>query len=233
MSKQYIRTQQLANRGESFVENILSGFALAHKVDQSKDLGLDFICEWVHGEKPTQLLFGIQVKTRSEPRITPAEPLVSHLNGLDQFNISFDGDNFNQNTLDYWEGFNFPVFVFLVHMNGSVLDCYYKRYTPIIHNSAKPTEEHFYKVWKENQFLAFIDRTGADYPKTGGFCRDLFFDHLRCQHNKGMLSGVDPAQLGLSGYRDGALYEGVYSQYASKIKSTFEKYKKYIDQGLL
>ena len=233
MSKKYIVSQQLANRGESFVENILSGYALPHKIDTSKDLGLDFICEWVHGENPTQLLFGIQVKTRSTPTVTAVNPAVSRLNGLDQFEISFDGDVFNQDTLDYWRGFNFPVFLFLVHLNGATLECYYKRYTPILHDSAKPTEEYFYKVYKENQFLAFVDRSGSDYPKTGGFCRDLFFDHLRCEHSKGMLSGIDPVQLGLVGYTDGSLYEGVYNKYKPKMRETFEKYKKLVDQGML
>jgi hypothetical protein len=194
---------------------------------------LDFICEWVYGKQPTQLLFGIQVKTRTDPQVVPATPSISSLNGLQQFDISFHGDRIDNNTLEYWRGFNFPVFLFLVHSNDEILNCYYKRYTPILHESDKPTEEKFYKVYEQNQFRAFVDRAGTNFPKTGGFCRDLFFDHLRCVHDKGMLSGVDPTQLGLSGYSNDQLYEGVYNQYKDKMKKTFEKYQKLVKAGIL
>ena len=72
--KKYAFTTQLSNKGESFVESILAGYALAHKIERSKDLGLDFICEWVNEEDPTGLLFGIQVKTRSDPEVTAVDP---------------------------------------------------------------------------------------------------------------------------------------------------------------
>ena len=49
--------------GEAFVESILSEYAIVHKIDGSKDVGLDMLCEWVKGESPTQILFAIQVKT--------------------------------------------------------------------------------------------------------------------------------------------------------------------------
>lgn len=231
MSKQYITSHQLSNRGESFVENIISGHTLAHKIDRSKDLGLDFICEWVAGQNPTQLLFGIQVKTRSNPIITPVDPLISRLNGLEQYKINFDGDGLNDDTFEYWKGFNFPVFLFLVHMNGAIVNCYYKRYTPILHDSAKPTEENYFKVYENNLFLAFHERPGN--LQTGGFGRDLFFDHLRCEHSKGMLSGIDPSDLGLEGYRNGDLYEGVYNKYVPIMKATYEKYKIIFDDDSL
>jgi len=225
--KKHTTRNQLAIKGEAFVDSMLAGHALAHKIDRSKDLGLDFICEWLNRETPTGLLFGIQVKTRSAPTVIAGNPLVSRLNGLDQFKIKFDGDKIDRRTLDYWRGFSFPVFVFLVHMDGGIADCYYKRYTPILHSSAKPEEEYFYKVWKDAQFLALVKR--PSYVGTGGFCRDLFFDHLRCEHNKGMLSGIDPAKLGLNGYKEDTLYEGVYNQYEPKIEETFRKYQRFFE----
>jgi hypothetical protein len=48
-----------------------------------------------------------------------------------------------------------------------------------------------------------------------------------------MLSGVDPTQLGLSGYSNDQLYEGVYNQYKDKMKKTFEKYQKLVKAGIL
>ena len=69
--------------------------------------------------------------------------------------------------------------------------------------------------------MAFVNNN------TGGFCRDLFIDHLRCQHNKGMLSGANPKDLGLNYYQKDVLYKGVFESYKDKIKSTFEMYKKF------
>jgi len=55
----YLKSKQIGNKGEAFFESLISEYAIAHKIDSSKDVGLDFLCEWVYGEKPTQLLFGV------------------------------------------------------------------------------------------------------------------------------------------------------------------------------
>jgi len=63
--------------------------------------------------------------------------------------------------------------------------------------------------------------------RTWGFCRDLFFDHLKCQHYKGMLSGVNPKDIGLSGWEQDTLYKGVFDHYKDKIRETYERYEKW------
>ncbi len=222
MHKKYIKEQQLGNKGEAFFENLFSEHALVHKIDRSKDMGLDFLCEWVHGESPSQLMFGVQVKTRSvKGSVRIRGTGVSRLNALPQYKINVSL-NINRPTLEYWRGFDFPIFLFLICPIKNGVRVFYKRFTPILHRTAKEGEEHFYGVNKGNKLSAFEKKQDG---RSGGFCRDLYIDHLRCQHNKGMLTGIDPQDLGLKGYRKGELYSDVLDKYKSKIKATLEKYK--------
>lgn len=219
----YIKNKQIGNKGEAFFESLISEYAIAHKIDASKDVGIDFLCEWVYGERPTQLLFGVQVKTRSNKQMRPVNNKRSKLNLLMEYKTNL---KIKEETLNYWGGFDFPVFLFLLNINGKNkenIGCYYKRYTPIVHKKAKENNEVFYKVNDKNEFLAFKHEKRF----CGGFCRDLFFDHLRCQHNKGMLSGINPQDLGLTYWRADVLYEGVFDNYKEKIKDTLEKYKRF------
>jgi len=190
-----------------------------HKIDSSKDVGLDFLCEWVYGIKPTQLLFGVQVKTRDNKSFKFINKR-SKLNLLPEYKSSF---TIKEDTLDYWRGFDFPVFLFVININNKDINCFYKRYTPILHKKEKENEAKFYKVNDKNDFLAFVPEKNF----CGGFCRDLFFDHLRCQHNKGMLSGINPEDLGLSHWKLDALYKGVFDNYRKQIRETLNKYNKY------
>lgn len=220
----YLKSKQTGNKGEAFFESLISEYAIVHKIDGSKDVGLDFLCEWVYGEKPTQLLFGVQVKTRTNlsPKLINKR---SKRNLLSIYKIPIHKNNLDikKETLNYWKGFDFPVFLFLNCINGKDVDCYYKRYTPLLHNVEKESSAEFYKVNDGNKFLAFIHESNF----CGGFCRDLFFDYLRCQHDKGMLSGVNPQDLGLSYWKFDALYKGVFDDYKKQIRETFDKYKKY------
>lgn len=218
----YIKEKQIGNRGEAFFESLISEYALVHKIDSSKDVGLDFLCEWVYGEKLTQLLFGVQVKTTNNKKITLANKKRSRLNLLMEYKASY---KIKEKTLKYWSGFDFPVFLFLIKVEGGRIGCYYKRYTSILHGKTKERNELFYKVNDDNKFIAFKYENGKDF--CGGFCRDLFFDHLRCQHNKGMLSGINPQELGLTYWRSDTLYEGVYDNYKEKIKETIDRYNKF------
>lgn len=215
----YLKSKQLGNKGEAFFENLISEYAIAHKIDSSKDVGLDFLCEWVYGERPTQLLFGIQVKTRTNKKLFLINER-SRLNLLREYKCSF---SIKQDTLNYWKGFNFPVFLFLINIIDKGINCYYKRYTSILHGKQKENEAPFYEVNNGNKLLAFKPEKNF----CGGFCRDLFFDHLRCQHNKGMLSGVDPQDLGLSHWKRDVLYKGVFDDYKKQIRETFNKYNEY------
>lgn len=212
----YLKSKQKGNKGEALVESLLSEYAIVHKIDGSKDVGIDMICEWVNGEKPTQLMFGVQVKTLDIKLEFKSKK--SRINFLEEYRGSV---SIKQTTLDYWKGFNFPVFLFLVDLKKGKI--YYKRYTSIAHGLIKHTEEPFYLVTKNGNFQAYVQ--GEKH--TWGFCRDLFFDHLRCQHNKGVLSGVDPNDLGLSGWTKEALYTGVFDQYKDKILVTYNRYRKW------
>lgn len=219
----YIKSKQIGNKGEAFFESLISEYAITHKIDSSKDVGLDFLCEWVYGEKPTQLLFGVQVKTRSSKKMKLLDEKRSSRNLLMKYGCNFKIEN---KTLEYWKGFDFPIFLFFVNIKGDnkgKIDCFYKRYTPILHNINDEEKEVFYKVNNEGEFLAFVPK--KDFY--GGFCRDLYIDHLRCQHNKGMLSGIDPKDLGLLNYWEKeTLYKGVFDDYKEKIKETFYKYNR-------
>lgn len=218
MSK-YLKPKQIGNKGEAFFETLISEYAIAHKIDGSKDVGLDFLCEWVYGENPTQLLFGIQVKTRTNKKIELVKN-ESNLNLLAEYKCSIP---IKEKTLNYWKGFDFPVFLFLINIDGKKINCFYKRYTAILHKNDKEKETPFYKANDENKFLAFKRTTNF----CGGFCRDLFLDHLRCQHNKGMLSGIDPKDLGLCPHwRKDAIYKGVFDDYIDKIEETYNNYQK-------
>lgn len=221
----YMKGKQQGNKGESLIESVLSENAIVHHIDGSKDIGLDMLCEWVSGENPTQLLFGIQAKTYSNLNLQPVGEK-SRLNLLEEFSGS-GGVYIEEKTLSYWRGFDFPVFLFLVDADNWRI--YYKRYTPILHKLQTVKNEPFYLVSaRSGEFKAYVD--GSD--RTGGFCRDLFFDHLRCQHNKGLLSGIDPKDLGLKGWKKDVLYKKVYDQYLDKIMGTFSKYEALLDQHL-
>lgn len=212
----YLKSKQKGNKGEALVESILSDHAIVHKIDGSKDIGIDMICEWVNGERPTQLMFGVQVKTLDIKLKLKKEK--SKINWLEEYNGSV---SIKQVTLDYWRGFDFPVFVFLVDLKSSKI--YYKRYTSIVHGLILHTVEPFYLATKGGKFQAYVQ--GGKH--TWGFCRDLFFDHLRCQHNKGALSGVNPKDLGLRGWTKEALYKGVFDQYKNRIRATYNRYQKW------
>ena len=137
----YPISKQIGNKGEAFFESLISNYALVHKIDGSKDVGLDFLCEWIFGEHPTRLLFGVQVKTRKRLKIIKRRDK-SRLNHLEEFKIKLEG--IKKTTLDYWSGFDFPVFLFLVHLKEKTIDCFYKRYTTIVQKIDKENKMPFF-----------------------------------------------------------------------------------------
>ena len=98
----YLKSKQIGNKGEAFFESLISEYAIAHKIDGSKDVGLDFLCEWVVGQKPSQLLFGVQVKTRTNKKIKLVRKR-SRLNLLPEYKSNLA---IKSATLEYWKGFN-------------------------------------------------------------------------------------------------------------------------------
>lgn len=224
MNNSYITNKQTGNKGEAFIESLFSDYAIVHKIDGSKDVGLDFLCEWVKGEKPTQLLFGLQVKTTKSVCKFTQKGKLSRTNFLMEFS-SAQIPSFNKisdKALAYWRGFNFPVFVFRVLLTEEKTLVFYKRYTTILHGIDKEESLPFYLANEGTKLSAYIYK-----KRTWGFCRDLFFDHLKCQHYRGMLSGVNPDDLGLSGWKQDALYTGVFDHYKERIRKTYLRYEKW------
>lgn len=219
--KNYLKTKQLGNKGEAFFETLISNYALVHKIEGSKDIGLDFLCEWIHGEKPTQLLFGVQVKTRSSEKIKNIKSCgESKLNWLEQFKInSFYID---RETLNYWRGFTFPIFLFLIIEENKELNCFYKRYAPVLHGTSRQSKEFFYKVNDKQKFLAFADNN----KKIKGFCRDLFVDYVRCNYNNGVLVIMDPMHLGLKEFKRNAIFIDLIKDYKRQVSETYKMYTK-------
>jgi len=217
--KKYIKTRQLGNRGEAFFEALITHYALVHKITGSKDIGLDFLCEWICGSQPTQLLFGVQIKTRSADTLKSIKSYgKSRLNWLEQFKIN--GVPVDKDTLDYWRGFDFPIFLFLIIENGNELNCFYKRYTPILQGLSKQSEEYFYKVNDKQKFLAFAEEN----KKIKGFCRDLFIDYVRCNYNKGILIIMDPMNLGLREFKRDAIFIDLIEDYKKRVFNTYKIY---------
>lgn len=221
MNSSHTYRKQTGNKGEAFIQELFCDYAIVHKIDGSNDVGLDFLCEWLKNEKPTGLLFGLQVKTTRKVKNFTQKGKQSNTNFLDEFSTSqISSIKISDKTLGYWRNFNFPIFLFIVMITESSKLAFYKRYTTILHEIKKERELPFYLANDDIGLRAYIYK-----EKTWGFCRDLYFDHLRCQHFQGMLSGVDPNDLGLSGWKKDAIYEGVFDNYKEKINEAYVKYE--------
>ncbi len=51
--KKYTAQAKAGIKGESFFEALVSDYSLPHHIVGLKDIGIDYICEWVYGDKPT------------------------------------------------------------------------------------------------------------------------------------------------------------------------------------
>jgi hypothetical protein len=78
----------------------------------------------------------------------------------------------------------------------SNLECYHKRYTPLLDGRPDADDEtgtkHFYRVSNGAAFLAFADRK----QEIGGFARDLIVDYARLSYAKGHIVPLRPKELG-------------------------------------
>jgi Domain of unknown function (DUF4365) len=117
--KKYTRQAKASIKGESFFESLISDYSIPHKISGSKDIGLDFICEWVFDDEPSGILFGVQVKTLSDKRTRPKNLGISHLNGLERNKISSAKLKVCESTLTYWEGLGLPVYLFAIVLEGT------------------------------------------------------------------------------------------------------------------
>jgi len=212
---------RIGNRGEAYLEFIMSKYCLMHKIAGYKDIGIDYLCEWLVGDSPTRILFGIQVKTSD---ISGVE--LQHLgrnkglNGLEMFKFTNTTPSWkiNENTINYWFGFEIPLYLFFVLKNNSSFDCYYQRLTPILHKKDKGkavVEIQNYKnneLYKANddksEFRAIVDRGRKD----GGFARDLFFDSVRCSYYTGSVKYRDSDEFGLKGWEGDNTYVDILGE---------------------
>jgi len=225
MSKKYTKNKQLGNKGTAYLEAMLSDYAIVHRIDEAKDIGCDLICEWVNKENPSRLLFFIQIKTsRTKPKIKTITTR-SRLNLLEEVKIK-NRSYLDANTLDYWRGFEIPVYLFVLFEIKDGFDIYYKRFTPALTTGKDGKEENFYKISKDGKFLAFAEKNAVGM-KRGGFVRDLFIDHMRCNYKNGSLAYKNPRELGLDQFPEkDAVFGDLAKDYDNEIKKTADNLRK-------
>ena len=212
---------RLSNTGEGFFEFLLSSYAILHQVNRSNDIGIDYFGEWINKKESSNVLFAIQLKTTQEKNINLKKVgNNSRLNSLDQYEIKRKkGGNFDNSsiikrrTLEYWKGFEIPVYLFIVLLGKAGNRLFYKRYTPILHGKLRRNEEKFHLANNKEIFLAYIGN------KQGGFCRDLFVDYIRCNYKKGALIHKKAEELNLL-FNEGPIYKDMMEEYAEEINET-------------
>lgn len=233
--KKYSKQAKAGIKGEAFFETLVSDYSLPHHIVGGKDLGIDYICEWVYGDKPTGILYAVQVKTISAKNIT-LEVLGpdSSNNKLNKFRIKRGNPIIKERTLQYWRGLGMPVYLFVIVYAESEgepgsLNCYYKRYTSLLTSDKRQEyEEIFYQVNNGASFLAFADK---DNKKKYGFARDLYIDLMRYSYYKGSISYILPQTLGLQQFPDSEdkVFSELFEEYREKISYTYTKTKKIIE----
>ncbi len=219
--KKYSISNEKGDVGETLFASIVRKYAVPHKIDTSKDIGVDFLCEWKNGENPTGVIFAAQVK--DYPSHTAK--LIGkdqNLNLLDEYNIS-PSISIDSDTQEYWKLLGMPCYLFVVIPNGNSIDLFYKRYTPILTGNMTPQSvSSFFKVNDGLNFLAFADTA----RKIGGFARDLYIDQMRACYNKGQIAYMNPRRLGLEQFPDqdkGLFFRDIFQEYKINFEETFEQ----------
>jgi hypothetical protein len=228
--KRYTAQAKSGIKGEAFFELLITDYALPHRIVGSKDIGVDYICEWVYGDKPTGVLFLVQVKTFASTSVKPILVGINEgYNCLEQFEIHRESLKIEPKTLQYWKGFGLPAYLFVVvyGANSVEMECYYRRYTQPLTSTLLPDPsgeyyQGFYKVSDGNSFLAFKD------PEIGkdGFARDLFIDHVRCCYSKGQITFIDPGGMGLK--FPNYPFIDLFKEYEDQIRRTYNDTSKYL-----
>ena len=210
----------------------MSDFAIPHHIVGQKDVGIDYICEWVFGEKPSGVLFAVQIKTFSESTAKPAFVENCNLNQLDKYTISNSNFRIDIETLHYWKGLGMPVYLFVVLDNeAGKLQCYYKRYTALLTQDEIKLSEfsysnNFFKVSEDQRLIAFADIE----ERTNGFARDLFVDYIRWNYFKGSIAYLNPRSLGLHQFPEDNIFPELFADYKEKIGLTYSKTRKYLEK---
>jgi len=228
--KKYTVQAKTAIKGEAFFESLVSDYCIPHRVVGPKDIGIDYVCEWVYGDEPSGILFAVQVKTFPKEREgVTIEPrgVETSLNGLRKHRIVNTNLKVDDRTLHYWHGLGMPIYLFaIVKMPSSdgveSLDCYYKRYTSALtreRTGAKDPYEPFYLVNTGSRFIAFKN----EKRRTQGFARDLFIDHVRWCYYNGSISFLDPAKLGLRQFSPRRQFWDLFRDYESQIRAAYKE----------
>lgn len=231
-TKQYTLQARRGIKGEAFFEALICDYSIPHHIVGPKDVGIDYFCEWVHGDRPTGVLFAVQVKTFSEETARPKLVGVEEgLNYLEKYEIHNPNLIVEQRTLRYWQGLGVPTYLFAVVQRasddgGERLDCYYKRFTSILAGDTTPKEYpyyvDFYKVNEGDAFLAFV------CPGAFGFARDLFIDHVRWCYYRGMIAYPDPHSLGLEQFAADSVFSDLLSSYEKQVCAAYDRTGAYL-----
>ena len=225
--KKYTIQAKTGIKGEAFFESLIANYSLPYHVMGLTDIGIDYFCEWVYGDRPTGILYGVQVKTFSEQTAKPKPVVVTKdINKLEEFEIKYSELKVDQKTLYYWKGLGIPIYLFAIVKNISKdgsekLDCYYKRYAPIITRDIDvEIDEYyraFYKVNNGSSFLAF----GDFERKTHGFARDLYIDCVRLSYSKGVLPCLKSEDLGLNQFKKIPAFADLFQDYEKQILEAY------------
>jgi len=222
--KHFAETARRAIKGEAFFESLVIEYAIPIQVVGLKDVGIDYICQWVVDDKPTEVLFAAQIKTFSSKTAKPERVGKDHNNGLEEYRIPNSNFTLNKKDLTYWQTLGMPVYLFAIHDAGSKLTCYYKRFSsPLtVGDFEIDFMAGFYKVSDDNEFLAFADSE----RKCGGFARDLFIDYIRWIYSKGLLTYPNPRRIGLDQFPEGVdksiVFVDILKPYLSEIRKAYK-----------
>jgi hypothetical protein len=202
--KKYTNQARRGIKGEAFFEALIVEHAIPHRIARQNDLGIDFLCEWTYGDRPCGILFSAQVKSTTTAEIKPQQVSQSNdKNGLEIYTLT-GAPKVDETTINYWKGLGLPAFLFYVVEDEETghLDCFVKRYTPLLDDHAneddKTGSKLFYKVNTATRFRGFADTE----RKILGFARDLIVDYARLWYSKGHIVPLTPTQLGFWPFSD-------------------------------
>jgi hypothetical protein len=224
-------------KGEAFFESLVAEYSIPHHIVGPKDIGVDYICEWVHGDKPTGVLYAVQIKTFSERSVKPElAGGVCNLNGLETYEIKDSNFEVDLRTLHYWKGLGMPFYLFAICVSDvqERMDCFYKRFTSELTKEELDRSKinffsDFYKVNKGDRFVAFADED----KKENGFARDLFIDYMRWVYYKGSIAYFDPNTIGLGQFAEDEkykIYKDLFEEYEVEIIKVYAVLTKYLGE---
>jgi hypothetical protein len=211
---------------------LISDYSIPHHIVGPKDIGIDYICEWTYGDKPTGVLYAVQVKTFPESNAKPKLIDEVQLNGLKKYGISNQHLIIDDRTLQYWKGLGIPVYLVAIIQSEALsneqrLNCYYKRFTPVLTGSTEQKKLDFSKVNDGTSFIAFAHPT----ENALGFARDLYIDYMRWSYYKGFITYLPPKTIGLNQFPDeDGVFVDLFKDYKDRVCLTYTKTKSFLEQ---